>query len=71
MTCRSMMVFFYYFLFLSHVLPVALRRSVKTRLPENSHVHTYPVGEETYDSESDTWTKTCADCGFQVTFEKM
>lgn len=51
---------------------LALRKSVvKGRLPEDNHVHTFPSGGEKYNSEDDSWTKTCADCGFQVTFEKM
>jgi hypothetical protein len=28
-------------------------------------------GEETYDEETDTWTKTCKTCGYQLSYEKM
>ena len=54
---------------------IALRRAIKSSLvkpeQEKSHVHSFPVGEEKYNAESDNWTKTCSECGFQVTFEKM
>ena len=36
-----------------------------------SHTHTYRTEDETYDEASDTWTKTCTGCGFQVTYEKI
>lgn len=39
------------------------------------HQHIFPaVGEkggEEYDAESDTWTKTCRECGHTIKFEKM
>ena len=39
------------------------------------HQHVYPAagekGGEEYDAESDTWTKTCHECGHIIKFEKM
>jgi len=39
------------------------------------HVHKFPApgekGGEVYDPDSDTWSKTCSECGHTITFEKM
>ncbi|EDQ91270.1 uncharacterized protein MONBRDRAFT_23509 [Monosiga brevicollis MX1] len=35
------------------------------------HEHTFNPEDEVYDEEEDQWTKTCADCGFKVTYERM
>ncbi|XP_065891117.1 DNA repair protein complementing XP-A cells homolog isoform X2 [Dysidea avara] len=39
------------------------------------HVHKFPApgekGGEVYDADSDTWSKTCSECGHTITFEKM
>ena len=39
------------------------------------HQHVFPSagekGGEEYDAESDTWTKTCYECGHTIKFEKM
>lgn len=51
-----------------------LRRAVRSSMVQpssTSHEHTFPPDKEIYDPSSDTWTKTCVDCGYQVTFEKM
>ena len=53
-----------------------LRRAVRSSLVQSSssskhHEHVFPVDTEVYDSDSDTWTKTCSQCGYRVTFEKM
>lgn len=55
-----------------------LRKAVRTstwRKKTSKHEHDYPKegeeGGETYDEETDTWTKTCKTCGYQLTFEKM
>ncbi|KXJ28889.1 DNA repair protein complementing XP-A cells homolog [Exaiptasia diaphana] len=55
-----------------------LRKAVRTstwRKDLSKHEHVFPKegeeGGETYDEETDTWTKTCKDCGYQLNFEKM
>lgn len=55
-----------------------LRKAVRTstwRKDLSKHEHTFPKegeeGGETYNEETDTWTKTCKECGYQVSFEKM
>ncbi|XP_031553476.1 DNA repair protein complementing XP-A cells homolog [Actinia tenebrosa] len=54
-----------------------LRKAVRTstwRKNISKHEHDYPKegeGGETYDEETDSWTKTCKTCGYQLTFEKM
>lgn len=55
-----------------------LRKAVRTSTWQkdlSKHQHVYPKegeeGGETYDEETDMWTKTCKDCGYQVEFEKM
>ena len=53
---------------------IELRRAVRSSMLQTSsapHEHTFPPGKEVHDTESDTWTKTCTECGYQVTFEKM
>ena len=39
------------------------------------HMHKFPApgekGGEVYDPDSDTWSKTCSECGHTITFEKM
>lgn len=36
-----------------------------------THVHNFPSGKEVHNAEDDTWTKTCTECCYSVTFEKM
>lgn len=36
-----------------------------------SHQHSYLAENEKYDPSTDTWSKTCSDCGHTITFEKM
>eukprot|EP00730_Choanoeca_flexa_P018494 TRINITY_DN8995_c0_g1_i2.p1 TRINITY_DN8995_c0_g1~~TRINITY_DN8995_c0_g1_i2.p1 ORF type:complete len:303 (+),score=65.37 TRINITY_DN8995_c0_g1_i2:2-910(+) len=35
------------------------------------HEHVFRPEDEVYNEEEDEWTKTCAECGFQVTYEKL
>ncbi|XP_070543482.1 DNA repair protein complementing XP-A cells homolog [Ptychodera flava] len=49
-----------------------LRREVRSSLwtkDISSHEHTY--GEETYNEESDMYSKSCTSCGHHLTYEKM
>lgn len=39
------------------------------RSSSSSHKHEYATEE--YDPSTDTWTKSCSQCGHTVTFEKM
>eukprot|EP00053_Salpingoeca_punica_P015932 m.148337 g.148337 ORF g.148337 m.148337 type:complete len:393 (-) comp16834_c3_seq27:3099-4277(-) len=51
-----------------------LRRSTITSTwwhKDTQHTHVYPPGEEVHNPETDEWTKTCSECGFEVVFEKM
>ncbi|XP_074615664.1 DNA repair protein complementing XP-A cells homolog [Acropora palmata] len=55
-----------------------LRRAVRTstwKKDTRGHVHDFPKegeeGGEVYDEETDTWTKTCKTCGYQLSYEKM
>ncbi|CAH3014653.1 unnamed protein product [Porites evermanni] len=55
-----------------------LRRAVRTstwKKDTSRHEHEFPEagqeGGEVYDEETDTWTKTCKTCGYQLTYEKM
>lgn len=49
-----------------------LRKQVRSSLwrkDDETHEHIY--GEEVYNEVDDTYTKTCTDCGYSVSFEKM
>ena len=35
-----------------------------------AHTHSFSP-DEVYDEESDTWTKTCTECGFEVQYERL
>ena len=51
-----------------------LRRAVRSSLVQSTskhHEHVFPTDSEVYDPTSDTWTKTCSECGYRLTFEKM
>jgi len=55
-----------------------LRRAVRTstwKKDTSRHEHEFPEageeGGEVYNEETDTWTKTCKTCGYQLTYEKM
>ena len=36
-----------------------------------SHEHRFSLGEEVYSPDTDLWTKSCQECGYQISFEKM
>lgn len=55
-----------------------LRRAVRTSTWQKklgNHVHEFPSegeeGGETYDEETDSWSKTCSTCGYTMNYEKM
>ena len=55
-----------------------LRRAVRTSTWQKklgNHVHEFPTegeeGGETYNEETDSWSKTCSTCGYTVNYEKM
>ncbi|KAK3729600.1 hypothetical protein QZH41_016170, partial [Actinostola sp. cb2023] len=55
-----------------------LRKAVRTSTWQkdlSKHEHVFPKegeeGGETYNEETDTWTKICTTCGYHLTFEKM
>lgn len=55
-----------------------LRREVRTSTWQKklgNHVHEFPSegeeGGETYNEETDSWSKTCRTCGYTVNYEKM
>ena len=59
---------------------VALRQQIEFASPSLAksyvpHQHVFPAagekGGEEYDAETDTWTKTCRECGHTIKFEKM
>eukprot|EP00117_Sycon_ciliatum_P009791 scpid79902/ scgid4862/ DNA repair protein complementing XP-A cells homolog; Xeroderma pigmentosum group A-complementing protein homolog len=50
----------------------ALHKTVLSKTRDRApHQHVYPASSEVYNEEDDTYTKTCATCGYSVTFEKM
>lgn len=54
--------------------PLELRRAVRSSMIKpvsGTHTHDFPAGKEVHNTEDDTWTKTCTECGYSVTFEKM
>jgi len=57
-----------------------MRQQIEFSIPKPSksyapHVHKFPApgekGGEVYNPDSDTWSKTCSECGHTITFEKM
>lgn len=59
-------------------LHTELRKAVRTstwKKDTSRHEHEFgeagDQGGEAYDKETDTWTKTCKTCGYQLTYEKM
>ena len=49
-------------------LRLAVRSSL-TKKEKEQHIHDF--GQETYDEEEDTYSKTCKTCSHTVTYEKM
>ncbi|KPJ00373.1 DNA repair protein complementing XP-A cells-like [Papilio xuthus] len=50
----------------------ALRMAVRSSLYDGTHAqHDHRYGEESYDAETDQYTRACADCGHTQTYEKM
>ncbi|XP_014358573.2 DNA repair protein complementing XP-A cells homolog isoform X2 [Papilio machaon] len=50
----------------------ALRMAVRSSLYDGTHVqHEHRYGEESYDAETEQYTRACLDCGHTQTYEKM
>ncbi|XP_058809322.1 DNA repair protein complementing XP-A cells homolog [Phymastichus coffea] len=50
-------------------LRMEVRSSLYDKTQKASHTHVY--GDDTYNSDDDTYTHTCTECGFEETYEKM
>ena len=59
---------------------VELRQQIESSSPNLTksyapHQHKFPAagekGGEEYDADTDTWSKTCCECGHTIKFEKM
>jgi DNA-repair protein complementing XP-A cells len=51
-----------------------LRRAVSgggRTVSTQSHQHLFPPDSEVYNEDDDTWSKTCSECGYTTTYEKM
>ena len=57
-----------YFLNFSPELRKAVRSSLYTK---DTGRHEHEFGDETYNEDDDTYSKTCATCGHTTTYEKM
>ena len=53
------------------VASIARGGSTQTDTSTCTHAAKEEGGGEVYDEETDTWTKTCSDCGYQLMYEKM
>lgn len=68
-------VFFIHFCFwfsyfeLFAALKMSIRSSLYTRALTESHTHEF--GEETYNSDDDTYSHFCVSCDYKETYEKM
>ena len=56
--------------------PAAAKRAAasaakhQAKVASVSHTHSFSPDEQ-YDEESDTWTKVCSECGFEVQYERI
>lgn len=48
---------------------MSVRSSLYTRALTESHTHEF--GEESYNSDEDTYNHSCISCGYKETYEKM
>ena len=62
----------YYYKIFSLLFDIELRKAVRSsimRSTPRSHEHSY--APEIYSPDDDVWTKTCTECGHQISYEKM
>ncbi|CAF3395533.1 unnamed protein product [Rotaria socialis] len=52
-------------------LRLDVRSSLQTKRIKTVHEHTYDEKNTTYDEDTDMYTKTCLECGYQYQYEEM